>query len=221
MKVKAIITGATGMVGEGVMLHCLQSAEVEQVLIINRRPSGFSHPKLIEVITKDLEHMPADLESQLSGYNACFFCAGVSSVGMSEADYTKVTYDLTLGFAKTLARLNPNMTFTYVSGSGTDSTEKGSSMWARVKGKTENDLMKLPFKQVYAFRPGFMSIIDGQKNALPAYKYVGWLAPVLVRFFPSIACTLHQVGQAMINAVTKGYPKKVLEVKDIIALAKQ
>lgn len=221
MKVKAIITGATGMVGEGVMLECLQNPEVEKVLLVNRRPSGFSHPKLSEVITPNLETIPSELELKLSGYNACFFCAGVSSVGMNEADYTKVTYDLTIGFAKTLSRLNPDMAFTYVSGAGTDSSEKGRSMWARVKGKTENDLMKLPFKQVYAFRPGFMSLTPGQKNALPAYKYVGWLAPVLVRFFPSIACPLQQVGQAMIKAVTQGYSKKVLEVKDIIALAKQ
>ncbi len=221
MKVRAIITGATGMVGEGVMLECLQNPEVEKVLLVNRRPSGFSHPKLSEVITPNLETIPSELELKLSGYNACFFCAGVSSVGMNEADYTKVTHDLTIGFAKTLSRLNPDMTFTYVSGAGTDSSEKGRSMWARVKGKTENDLMKLPFKQVYAFRPGFMSLTPGQKNALPAYKYVGWLAPVLVRFFPSIACTLQQVGQAMIKAVTQGYSKKVLEVKDIIALAKQ
>ncbi|MFN8298327.1 MAG: epimerase [Chitinophagales bacterium] len=220
MKIKAIITGATGMVGEGVLLECLQNPKVEKVLLINRRPSGYTHPKLSELVTPNLQHLPEELNPQLSGYNACFFCAGVSSVGMNEADYSKVTYDLTLGFAGTLAPLNPDMTFIYVSGAGTDGTEKGRTMWARVKGKTENDLRKLGFKRAFAFRPGFMKATPGQRYLLPAYKYFAWLAPVLL-LFKGIACTLQEVGQAMINAADTGYEKPVLEVRDITALAKR
>lgn len=219
MKVRAIITGATGMVGEGVLLHCLNSPEVEQVLILNRRPSGFTHPKLKEVIVADFYNL-SPVKEQLKGYNACFFCLGTSSVGMNEADYRRITYDLTMHMGQTLSALNPDMTFCYVSGSGTDSTEQGRLMWARVKGKTENDLMKLPFKQVYAFRPGFMKAVKGQKNTLKAYNYLAWTYPLLRAVAPGIACTLNEVGQAMINTVTKGYPKKVLEVKDMVQLAK-
>ena len=219
MKVRAIITGATGMVGEGVLLHCLNSPEVEQVLILNRRPGGFTHPKLKEIIVADFYNL-SPVKEQLRGYNACFFCLGTSSVGMNEADYTRVTYDLTMHVGQTLSALNPDMTFCYVSGSGTDSTEQGRLMWARVKSKTENDLMKLPFKQVYAFRPGFMKAVEGQKNTLKAYNYLAWTYPLYRAVAPAFACTLDEVGQAMINTVTKGYPKKVLEVKDMVQLAK-
>jgi hypothetical protein len=219
MKVRAIITGATGMVGEGVLLHCLNSPQVEQVLILNRRPGGFTHPKLKEIIVADFYNL-SPVKEQLKGYNACFFCLGTSSVGMNEADYTRVTYDLTMHVGQTLSVLNPDMTFCYVSGSGTDSSEKGRVMWARVKGKTENDLMKLPFKQVYAFRPGFMKAVEGQKNTLKAYNYLAWTYPLFRAVAPAYACTLDEVGQAMINTVTKGYPKKVIEVKDMVLLAK-
>lgn len=219
MKVRAIITGATGMVGEGVLLHCLNSPQVEQVLILNRRPGGFTHPKLKEIIVADFYNL-SPVKEQLKGHNACFFCLGTSSVGMNEADYTRVTYDLTMHVGQTLSALNPDMTFCYVSGSGTDSTEKGRVMWARVKGKTENDLMKLPFKQVYAFRPGFMKAVEGQKNTLKAYNYLAWTYPLFRAVAPAYACTLDEVGQAMINTVTKGYPKKVIEVKDMVLLAK-
>jgi uncharacterized protein YbjT (DUF2867 family) len=214
MKIRTIITGATGMVGEGVLTESLNSPEVEQVLAINRKPCGVSHPKLKEIIIRDFFDLAA-IEPQLSGYNACFFCLGTSSVGMGEADYTRVTYDLTLHFATTLAKLNPDMTFIYVSGSGTDSSEKGSLMWARVKGKTENDLMKLPFKQAYAFRPGLMKAFDGAKNTPKAYQYLSWLYPVIKGLFPAFACTLSEVGQAMIKVTTQGYEKQVLEVKDM------
>src|SRR6202012_2283675 len=155
MKVRAIITGATGMVGEGVLHECLISDEVEHVLVINRKPCGITHPKLEEVIHTDFFNL-APIEGKLQNYNACFFCLGVSSIGMKEDEYTKMTYTLTMHVATTLSRLNNNMVFCYVSGASTDSTEKGKSMWARVKGKTENDLMKLPFKAVYALRPGFI-----------------------------------------------------------------
>lgn len=220
MKVKAIITGATGMVGEGVLMEALKSPDVEQVLIVNRKPSGVTHPKLKELVIKDFFDL-SSIEDQLSGYNACFFNLGVSSVGMKEPEYTKLTYDLTLTFAKTLVKYNKDMVFVYISGSGTDSTEQGRVMWARVKGKTENDLMKLPFKSVYAFRPAFMRPAPDAQNVLPAYKYVGWLFPVVKALFPGAACELSEVGQAMIKAVTKGYDKQVLDVKDIVALSKK
>jgi len=208
------------MVGEGVLLECLQHPDVESILVINRRPCGVTNPKLSEIIHIDFNNL-LPIESRLSGYNACFFCAGVSSVGMKEPEYTKVTYDLTMSFAKTLSRLNPEMVFCYVSGAGTDSSEKGRMMWARVKGKTENDLMKLQFKSVYAFRPAFMKPIKGQKNASGFYKYVLWLYPVLHLMFPSYFGTLSDVGLAMINCTALGAEKKVLEAKDIAGLAKE
>ena len=217
--IKAIITGATGMVGEGILHECLQDPSVSSVLVINRKPCGVSHTKLKEIIHADFYDLSA-IESQLSGYNACFFCLGTSSVGMNEADYTKVTYTLTMHVAETLCKRNPDMTFCYVSGASTDSTEKGRLMWARVKGKTENDLMKLPFKRVYNFRPGFMLPTPGLKNVLPFYKYVNWMYPILRPVFPNHMSTLAQVGLAMIHVVQRGSDKKVLEVKDIVALAK-
>lgn len=219
MKINAILTGATGMVGEGVLLECLQHPDVEKILIINRKPSGYTHPKLTEIIHPNFFDLSA-LESQLGGYNACFFCLGVSSVGMKEDKYRHLTYDLTLGFAQTLSRQNPGMTFCYISGAGTDSTERGRLMWARVKGKTENDLAKLPFKQVYNFRPGFLKATPGARHTLSAYKYFGWMYPLLRMLAPNTASTLHELGLAMINAVLKGYDKQVLEVKDIKRLGK-
>ena len=170
MKVRAIITGATGMVGEGVLLECLQHPDVEAVLVINRRPCGVVHEKLKEIVHKDFFNI-IPVADQLTGYNACFFCLGVSSIGMKEPEYTHLTYDLTLHVAGVLAKQNSGMTFCYVSGAGTDSTEQGKSMWARVKGKTENDIMKLSFKKAYMFRPGFMKATPGQKNVLSYYKY--------------------------------------------------
>ncbi|WP_428328578.1 NAD-dependent epimerase/dehydratase family protein [Mucilaginibacter sp.] len=219
-KIKAIITGTTGMVGEGVLHECLQHPDVASVLVINRKPCEVTHPKLKEIIHADFFDITA-IESQLSGYNACYFCSGVSSVGMKEPEYYKMTYTLTLHVAETLSRVNPEMTFCYASGSGTDSTEKGRSMWARVKGKTENDLMKLPFKRVFNFRPGYMHPIKGLKNVLPYYKYIGWLYPAFRTIFPNFVSTLTELGLAMINVTRFGYTKQILEVKDIVALAKQ
>lgn len=219
MNVRAIITGTTGMVGEGVLQECLQHPEVEQVLIINRKPSGFSHPKLKEIIHSDFFNF-SPIENQLTGYNACFFCLGVSSVGMKEPEYYRLTYDLTMHAAQTLSRLNSDMTFCYVSGAGTDSTEKGSLMWARVKGKTENDLMRLPFKNVFNFRPGFLKASDGAKNVKSYYRFLEWIYPIGRAIYPAGFCTLRELGLAMINTVTKGYGKPVLEVKDIVDLAK-
>ncbi len=217
-KIRAIVTGSTGMVGEGVLHECLQHPMVESVLVINRHPCGVTHPKLSEIIHRDFFDISA-IEAQLSGFNACFFCLGVSSVGMKEPEYYKLTYTLTLNVAHPLSKLNPEMTFCYISGSGTDSSEKGRLMWARVKGKTENDLMSLRFRQVFAFRPGLMKPTKGQKNILKSYKILGWMYPFLHLCFPNISCTLKEVGLAMINTVNLGYEKKVLEVKDIVALA--
>jgi len=219
-KIKAIITGATGMVGEGVLHECLQHPDVESVLIINRRPSNVSHPKLTEIIHADFFNF-STIEDALTGYNACYFCAGVSSVGMKEPEYYRLTYTLTLHVAETLVRLNPGMTFCYISGSGTDSSEKGRMMWARVKGKTENDLFKLPFKADYAFRPAFMLPTKGLKNVLPYYKFVTWLYPAMRALFPGYFGTLVEVGLAMIHVAKYGCGKKVLEVRDIRELANQ
>jgi hypothetical protein len=213
-RIRAIVTGATGMVGEGILHHCLENPDVEAVLIINRKPAGVQHPKLTEIIHSDFMDL-SPVAGQLAGYNACYFCLGVSSIGMKEPEYTKMTYDLTMHFAETVSRQNPGMTFCYVSGAGTDSSEKGSSMWARVKGKTENDLMKLPFRQVFAFRPGIMTSSPGLKNTLSFYKYISWLFPIVRKFFPNAISSLAQVGQAMINATKYGYDKRILEVKDI------
>jgi hypothetical protein len=218
MKVRAIITGVTGMVGEGVLHECLLDDNVEKVLIINRRPSGFTHPKLTEIVHKDFQDI-TPIQSQLSGYNACFFCLGVSSVGMNEEKYRKLTYDLTLHFANVVVSQSKDLTFCYVSGKGTDGTEKGGLMWARVKGKTENDLMKLPFKKVYAFRPGFMKPTPGLKNPLSGYKYFNWMFPLLRALFPNAVCTLREVGIAMIKCAQKDCGNPVLEVKDIVRIA--
>ncbi|MCY7357973.1 MAG: NAD-dependent epimerase/dehydratase family protein [Rudanella sp.] len=218
MRIKVIVTGATGMVGEGVLHECLLHQNVEKVLVVGRKSCGVSHPKLAELIVSDFYDLSA-VEAQLVGYNACFFCLGISSLGMSESDFTKITYTLTMSMAQTLSRLNPDMTFCYVSGTGTDSTEKGRTMWARVKGKTENDLMKLPFKQVYNFRPGYIHPTEGLKNTLSYYKYLGWLYPVFRTLMPGLVITMKQLGQAMINTVGNGNQKTVVEVKDMVALA--
>lgn len=215
--IKVIITGATGMVGEGVLFECLQNKKVDEVLIINRRHYECDHAKLKELIVPDFFKLEAFAEN-INGYDACFFCAGVSSVGMKEEKYTHLTYDTTLSFARTMVSYNTNMVFTYVSGSSTDSSEKGRVMWARVKGKTENDLMKLPFKAAYNFRPGIMLPFEGQKNWKSIYKLIG---KGIKLFAPKAVLTMHQVGQAMINVATSGYPKPILEIADIRKLASQ
>ena len=218
MTIKAIITGATGMVGEGVLFECRSHPEVAQVLVINRNPGGVSHPKLREIVHADFFNL-APIESQLTGYDACFFCLGVSSVGMDEKQYQRVTRDLTLTVGELLARSNPEMTFCYVTGAGTDSSEQGRVAWARVKGATENALMRL-FKRAYMFRPGFMKASPGQKNIKSYYKFFAWVYPIGRALYPAGFCTLQEVGRAMINAASKGYSKQILDVKDIVALAK-
>lgn len=218
-KIRAIVTGSTGMVGEGVLHECLLHPDVERVLVINRKPCGVTHPKLTEVLHINFFDL-SPIESRLKNFNACFFCLGVSSIGMKEPEYTSLTYDLTMHVARTLLKLNHDMTFCYVSGALTDSSEKGRSMWARVKGKTENDLIKLGFNNAYAFRPGFMKPTKGLKNTLKLYAAFTWMFPMLNYLFPNFVSTLKEVGIAMINTVNKGYEKNVLEVADIKKLAK-
>lgn len=220
MKIKVILTGATGMVGEGVLHECLQHPNIEEVLVLTRKPSGYSHPKLKELIHADFYNITS-IQEQLKGYNACLFCLGVSSVGMKEEDYFQKTYVLTMHIATILAQQNTDMTFCYISGAYTDSTEKGKSMWARVKGKTENDLMKLPFKKVYNFRPGILSPTRGLKNTLSFYNWLGWLLPIIRFTMPNTISSLKELGLAMINASSIGYEKQIIEVKDIKALAKK
>jgi uncharacterized protein YbjT (DUF2867 family) len=217
MKLSVIITGSTGMVGEGVLLACLDHPEVERILVVNRKPVGRSDPKLTEILLPDFFQLEA-IESRFAGYDACFFCLGVSSVGMKKDVYRHITYDLTVNFAQALARQNADIAFCYVTGAGTDSSEKGRIPWARVKGATENALLRL-FRRAYMFRPGFMKPTAGQRNVNSYYKYVGWLYPVTRALFPGGVCTIKEVGLAMVNAAIKGAPRRILGVKDIVALA--
>ncbi|HEY2348449.1 MAG TPA: NAD-dependent epimerase/dehydratase family protein [Puia sp.] len=217
-KISIIVTGVTGMVGEGVLHECLLSTDVEKVLVVGRRSSGVQHEKLAEIVHKDFFDL-SPIESQLAGYDTCFFCLGVSSVGMKKPDYVKMTYDLTMNFARTLMKADPGMSFCYISGAGTDSTEKGKSHWARVKGKTENDLQKVGFKQTFLFRPGMLKPTPGLKNTLGFYKWTGWLIPVFEFLTPNHITSLAQLGKAMIRAVTNGYGKNIIEVKDIKLLS--
>jgi len=204
------------MVGEGVLLECLENPAVERVLSISRRPGGRSHPKLQECQVADFRELGA-VEAELTGYDACFYCAGISSVGLSEEKYTLISYDTPLAFASTLVRLNPGMTFVHVSGAHTDGTEQGRVMWARVKGKAENALLRLPFKGVYNFRPSLMKPTPGQKRVKGGYTLIRVLYPVLNLVFPGMS--LRDVARAMINAVRFGAPKGVLEVPDMADLA--
>jgi hypothetical protein len=219
MNLRVILTGATGMVGEGVLYECLAHPEVESVLIINRKPAGLNHPKLKEIVHQDFFDL-SPIADQLAGYNACLFCLGVSSVGLKEPEYYRLTYTLTMNFARTLANKNMDLTFCYISGKGTDSSEKGRMMWARVKGKTENDLAHLGFKRSYAFRPGLLKPGKGSKNVLKLYKVFGWLYPVIKGLFPNSACSIKELGLAMIRVASNGFEKNVLEVKDILKIAR-
>jgi uncharacterized protein YbjT (DUF2867 family) len=219
MKIKAIIFGATGMVGGGVLLRALEHPDVESVLVIGRRPCGIRHNKLKEIIHNDFYNYSA-IEEHLKGYNACFFCLGASSLGMNQMDYYKLTYGITISAASVLSELNNEMTFCYVSGSGTDSSEKGRLMWARVKGKTENHLLTLPFKSVYLFRPGFMQPVKGQRNIKSIFKVVDFIYPALKNLFPNSGCKLEDLGTAMIMAAKVGYSKNILENKDIDLLTR-
>ena len=215
---KVIITGVTGMVGEGVLLECLDNPLVERVLTVARRTSGHTHPKLQELVVPNFRDL-SGVEAELTGYDACFYCAGVSSVGLKEPEYTAISYDTPLHFAEALVRLNPAMVFVYVSGAHTDGTEQGKVMWARVKGKAENALARLPFKAVYNFRPSLMKPTPGQLHIKGSYRALLVFYPLLNLFFPGLP--LSAVARAMINAVRLTPPKTVLEVDDIKALAQQ
>lgn len=213
--IKVIITGATGMVGEGVLLTCLQDPRVEAVLIINRKSAGATHPKLKEIVHKDFYDL-SPVADQLAGYNACFFCLGVSSVGMPKEDYYKVTYTLTMHVAETLSRHNNDMVFCYISGAGTDSTEQGRQHWARVKGKTENDLAKLPFRKVYGVRPGFIRPIKGQQHINSLYTYINWVFPIGRALAPKGFCKMEELANAMMHVVQHDVPEHVIDGKAII-----
>ncbi len=220
---KVIITGATGMVGKGVLLECTDHNSVNEVLAIGRNPVDMKHAKLNELIHKDFSDF-SETAFDLKGYDACFFCMGVSSVGLKESEYHHLTYDLTLGLARELVKLNPLMTFNYVSGVGTDSTEKGRTMWARVKGKTENDLLKLGFKQAFMFRPGVIIPLRGIKSRTKAYQfmydYFMWGVKLMKFFSPNSVVSTTELGKAMINTVLKGYPENILHPKDILQLSR-
>ncbi|WP_338829333.1 epimerase [Bradyrhizobium sp. 27S5] len=218
---KIILFGATGMVGQGVLRECLLDGGVERVLAVGRSLTGQRNAKLVELTCDNFVDYSA-IEPQLTGYDACFFCLGVSSIGMDEARYRHLTYDVTLAAATTLARLNPGMVFTYVTGRGTDSTEQGSLMWARVKGKTENDLLKLPFKAAYMFRPAGIQPLHGVRSKTPwvqaIYLATSPLLSLLVRLAPAYMTTSEQLGRAMLEVVRDGYPRPVLESEDINSL---
>jgi uncharacterized protein YbjT (DUF2867 family) len=219
---KVLIFGSTGMVGQGVLRECLLDADVELVQTVGRTPTQVRHPKLRELVHSDLFHY-ASVEAELTGFDACFLCLGVSSTGMPPEEYDRITYELTLEAAGTLCRLNPEMTFTYVSGSGTDSTEQGRVRWARIKGKTENALLRLPFKAAYMFRPGAIVAMHGERSKTKMYRvlytFTKPLLSVLRRVLPRTILTTEQMGRAMLAVAKHGSSKKILESADIEAVA--
>ena len=217
---KILIFGATGMVGQGVLRECLLDPDVTQVLVLGRNPTGQQHPKLREIIHPNLYDY-SNIEAELTGMDACFYCLGVSSVGMKEDDYARISYDMTLAAATVLARLNPNMVFTYVSGAGTDSSEQSAIMWARVKGKTENALLRLPLR-AYMFRPGIIQPLHGVRSKTALYQFFYTLTlplfPLLRAIFPRLINNTEQIGKAMLIVARRGSDKKLLESKDIVSL---
>ncbi|MEO9851653.1 MAG: NAD-dependent epimerase/dehydratase family protein [Reichenbachiella sp.] len=223
MGLKVIITGATGMVGKGVLLECLDHQIINHVLVIGRTPTGLDHPKLKELIHTDFLDF-GNVEHELTGYDACYLCMGVSAGGLKEEKYKELTYDFTLILAKTLLAQNPEMTCIYVSGEGTDSSEKGRTMWARVKGKTENDLLGLGFKQAFMFRPGAIIPLRGIKSKTKVYQfmydYFMWLVKLMKLLAPNSVVNTTQIGQAMINATLRGYDEKIIRPKGILELSK-
>lgn len=212
------------MVGQGALRECLLDSDVEAVTAVGRTPTGTSHPKLREIVHRDSWNY-GDIVGELAGFDACFFCLGVSSSGMSQPGYERVTYGITMSAAEILAKLNPRMTFVYVSGAGTDSSEKGKSMWARVKGRTENALLRLPFAGAYMFRPGIIQPLHGIKSKTASYRilYVilGPLLPLVRRAFPNQVLSTELIGRAMLAVARRGFPKHVLESADIRAAALQ
>lgn len=222
--IKVIITGATGMIGRGVLLECLAHEYVGEVLVIGRSSVQIVNQKLKEIIHKDFSDFET-IKDRLKGYDACFFCLGISSSGLSEKQYRIITYDYTLSLAKALLGIKPDITFNYVSGEGTDSTEKGRMMWARVKGKVENDILKLGFKQAYMFRPGIIIPLKGIKSKTKVYQfmydYFLWVVKVIKKLAPNSVVNTTQIGIAMINSVNEGYDKSILLPADIIFLSEK
>jgi uncharacterized protein YbjT (DUF2867 family) len=220
---KVLLFGATGMVGQGVLRECLFDSEVQLVVTVGRTRTGRQDAKLREIEHRDLASYQ-DIESELAGFDACFFCLGVSSSGMKEAEYERITYGFTMAAAETLARLNPGMTFIYVSGAGTDSSEKGRAMWARVKGRTENALLRLPLK-AYMFRPGIIEPTDAIQSKTAAYrlfyKIGGPLLPMLRRMLPNLVVTTREIGRAMLAVAAHGYKRPILETRDIRSVVGQ
>jgi hypothetical protein len=221
--VKVIIFGATGMVGKGVLLECLDDERVEQVLLVTRHPIDVIHPKLRDIIHLDFFDY-SGIQAQFTDFDACFFCLGVSSIGMSETEYCRLTYDLTLSAATAIATVTSRrLTFCYVSGEGTDSSEHGRVAWARIKGKTENALLRLPFKSAFMFRPGYIQPLKGIRSKTgwyqAIYDVVGPLYPLIRRVAPSYVTTTVSIGRAMIEVAAHGYPKQVLATTDINHLA--
>lgn len=220
-KLRVIITGATGMVGEGVLYKCLENTSVEKVLVIGRKTCGYSNPKLSEIIHNDFFDF-SSIKEDLKGYNACYFCLGTTAMGKTEAEYTKFTHTLTLNFATVLAELNSDMTFCYISGAGTDTSEKGRIMWARVKGRTENDLMKLPFKAVFNFRPGAITPflpLKPTQTYYKTYKYLAWLFSIMKVLTPSKLISLEALAVAMIHVSLTSYTSQFIEIIDMKVLA--
>jgi uncharacterized protein YbjT (DUF2867 family) len=216
-----LLFGATGMVGQGVLRECLLDPDVRFVQAVGRTATGAQHAKLREIVRQDLLHYEA-IEGNLSGFDACFFCLGVSSAGMKETDYVRVTYDITMAAAEVLCRLNPQMTFIFVSGAGTDSSERGRTMWARIKGKTENALMRLPFAAAYMFRPGVIEPVHSVRSKTRAYRViysiVKPLVPWLRRTFPNYVLSTQEIGLAMLSVARHGYSNRILETQDIRAV---
>lgn len=220
---KVILFGATGMIGQGVLRECLLASDVELIETVGREPTGVEHPKVREVVHREMLDYRA-IEGELTGFDACFFCLGVTSAGIGEADYERVTYGITMAAAETLARLNPGMTFVYVSGLGTDSTEQGRMAWARIKGKTENALLRLGFRGAYMFRPGIIQPLHGVKSKTGWYRMLYTVTRPLLTplrmLFPAFILTTEQMGRAMLAVARHGAPKRVLESADIARISR-
>ena len=217
-KLSVLVTGSTGMVGEGVLQVCLQHPSDEKVVALNRRSVGFSHPKLTEILLPDF-HQLKTVESQLKGLDACFHCMGISSIGTDEATYKDITYTLSILLGETMSRLNPGSVFCYLSGAGTDATETSKLSWARLKGRTENELMRMPFKAMYRYRPGFIKPLPGATHVQAFYKYVNWMFPIGKALFPDGFSSIEEIGRSMIQVALKEDESKLLAGKDIRRLS--
>jgi uncharacterized protein YbjT (DUF2867 family) len=221
MQIKPIIFGATGMIGQGVLMECLDNPDVDSVLVVNRHPQNIHHKKVKEIIHSDFSDF-SSLQNEFSNYDTCLFCLGVTAVGLSEQEYHKVIYDITVNAAEALLKTKKDFTFCYISGAGTDSSEKGRIMWARVKGKLENKLLSMPFKRAYMFRPGYIQPMKGIRSRTGWYNAVYAVFKPLyfvLKNFKGVVTDTSSLGKAMINAAASGYEKNIIEVKDINILA--